>query len=419
MVRKKSNKKNVVAKKPNTPKVEQGPRVLTPVQAKFFTVIFLLSTLMLGWVLWPFGQFLILAFLLAGIFTPIYNWLSRWVSSWMASCLTCGLITLIVFIPLTFCAGALSSEALNLYHLGKDSNVLLKLPQVIQNNTWVQQVQEILVGYGVNFEPPDIAELVSNISKTVGMFIYNQASAWAANIMSFAWQFCILILVVFFLLIEMDKLVAFLTKLSPLPDNQNRLLMHKFMQIAGVILVGNGLSGLFQGTLGGIFFALLGLKSPVLWGAVMAVVAFLPIFGIGLVLLPTAIILLLNGLVTKALITVLFYVVLSFSVEYLVKPKFVGSQVNMHTLLVFLAIIGGMSLFGVLGIIYGPLIVTAFLTLSDMYLNEYSVVLNNGAATAHGSLGRVGVSASSGPVNVDSPAVTSTEGDSSMKGNST
>jgi hypothetical protein len=102
-----------------------------------------------------------------------------------------------------------------------------------------------------------------------------------------------------------------------------------------------------------------------------------------------------------------------------VKPKFVGSQVNMHTLLVFLAIIGGMSLFGVLGIIYGPLIVTAFLTLSDMYLSEYSGVLNNGAATAHGSLGRVGVSASSGPVNVDSPAVTSTEGDSSMKGNST
>ncbi len=353
-------------------------RMLTPVQAKFFTFVFLLSTLMLGWILWPFGQFLILAFLLAGIFRPIYNWLNRWISEWMASCLTCGLITLIVFIPLTFCAGALSSEALNLYHIGKDSNVLLKLAQVIQNNTWVQQLQEVLAEYGVNFEPPDIAELVSNMSKTVGMFIYGKASAWAANIMNFAWQFCILILVVFFLLIEMEKLMDFLTKLSPLPDDQDRLLMHKFMEISGVILVGNGLSGLFQGTLGGFFFVLMGLKSPVLWGAVMAVLAFLPIFGIGLILVPTAFILLLNGLVVKAVVTLVFYIFLSFSVEYLVKPKFVGSQVKMHTLLVFLAIIGGMSLFGVLGIIYGPLIVTAFLTLSDMYLHEYQVVLDKG-----------------------------------------
>ncbi len=372
----KTKKKHPVKPSDVKQDLKQVSRQLTPVQAKFFVVVFLLSTLMLGWVLWPFGQFLILAFLLAGIFRPIYTWLTQWVSPWMASCLTCGLITLIVFVPLTFCVGALSSEALNLYHLGKDSNLLLKLPQVIQNNSLFQQAQELLNEYGVNFEPPDIAAMVSEASKTAGMFIYNQASAWAANIMSFAWQFCVLILVVYFLLIEMDKLIDFLKKLSPLPDDQDELLMHKFMEISGVILVGNGLSGVFQGTIGGIFFAILGLKSPVLWGAVMAVMAFLPIFGIGLVLLPTAVILLLSGAVGSAVFTIVFYMVLSFSVEYLVKPKFVGSQVRMHTLLVFLAIIGGMSLFGVLGIIYGPLIVTAFLTLSDMYLHEYMAVID-------------------------------------------
>ena len=57
--------------------------------------------------------------------------------------------------------------------------------------------------------------------------------------------------------------------------------------------------------------------------------------------------------------------------EYLLKPKLVGDQVKMHTLLVFLSIIGGLSVYGVLGIIYGPLIVTAFLTLSDIYLEKY------------------------------------------------
>jgi predicted PurR-regulated permease PerM len=66
-----------------------------------------------------------------------------------------------------------------------------------------------------------------------------------------------------------------------------------------------------------------------------------------------------------------FYLVLSLTMEYVFKPKLVGDQVKMHTLLVFLSIIGGLNAYGVLGIIYGPLIVTAFLTLSDIYLNKY------------------------------------------------
>jgi predicted PurR-regulated permease PerM len=349
---------------------------IKPIQARYFSVVFLISILLLGWVLWPFWQLLVLAFLLAGIFRPIYNWLGKWVSPWMASILTCGLIVLIVFVPLTFCIGALSSEALNMYHLGKDSNLIIKFQHSIQNNTLVGQAQEVLAGFGVNFEPTDITGLFSDLTKMSGLFIYNQASAWAANIMSFALQFCFLILVIFFLLIEMEKLIQFITRLSPLPDDQDDLLMKKFMEISGVILVGNGISGLFQGVMGGIFFALLGINSPVLWGGIMAVLAFLPIFGIGLVLLPASAFLLLNGSLGQAVTTLVFYVILSFSVEYLLKPKFVGSHIKMHTLLVFLAIIGGMAMFGVLGIIYGPLIVTAFLTLSEIYLKEYRPGLN-------------------------------------------
>ena len=346
-------------------------KTINPTQARYFFLIFILAILLLGWVLWPFWQLLILAFLLAGIFRPIFCWLNRWCASWLASVLTCLLIILIVFIPLTFCIGVLSSETLNLYHLGKDSNLLIKIQQFIQNNTLVHEVQDVLAQFGINFEPGDVTVLLSDLTKTTSLFVYSKASAWAANIMSFVLQFCILILVVFFLLIEMERLIAFLTRLSPLPDEQDALLMKKFMEIAGAILVGNGISGLFQGILGGSLFAILGLKSPVLWGGVMAILAFLPIFGIGLVLLPTACILLLNGNFSQALITFIFYVLLSFSVEYLLKPKFVGSHIKMHTLLVFLAILGGMSMFGVLGIIYGPLIVTAFLTLADIYIKEY------------------------------------------------
>lgn len=348
---------------------EKGP--LNKSQARFFFVIFTISILLLGWVLWPFWQLLILAFLLAGIFRPIYSWLLRWMSPWLASLLACGLIVLIVFVPLTFCIGALSTETLNLYQFIKNTNLLLRLQEFLQNNTLMREAQGVLAGLGVNFDPTDLTGTVSKIAGTLGLTIYNQASVWAGNIMSFVLDFCILILVVFFLLIDIDQLLLFMMKLSPLPNDQDELLLKKFMEISGAILVVNCISGLFQGVLGGVFFSLMGLKSPVLWGSVMAVLAFLPIFGIGLVLIPAAILLLLGGYIGKAVFTIIFYILLSFTVEYLLKPKFVGDQVRMHALLVFLAIIGGMSVFGVLGIIYGPLIVTGFLTLSNLYTNVY------------------------------------------------
>jgi predicted PurR-regulated permease PerM len=344
---------------------------LNPVQARFFSVIFILSLLLLGWVLWPFWQLLIFAFLLAGIFRPLYAWLRRWISPWLASLLTCILIVLIVFVPLTFCIIALSTETLNLYQLVKDTNLLIKLQQFLQNNTLALEVQGILAGLGINFGPGDLTGTLSGVAGRVGLFLYSQASFWAGNIMSFVLQFIVLIMVAYFLLIDMERLLRFLMRLSPLPQAQNDLLLRKFMDIAGAILVVNGISGLLPGVLAGAYFALLGLPSPILWGSVMAVLAFLPIFGIGLILVPTSFIFLVGGHMFLALGTLVFYMFLSYSVEYLLKPKLVGNRVQMHMLLVFLAILGGMALFGFLGIIYGPLIATAFLTLSELYLTVY------------------------------------------------
>jgi predicted PurR-regulated permease PerM len=341
-------------------------------QSKYFTTVFLLSILLLGVVLSPFWHLLILAFLAAGIFRPVYHWLNRWISPWLASSLTCALIALIIFVPLTFCITALSSEALSVYQLGRDSNLLLKVQQAIQESRRVAEAQEMLKDMGINFQPSDITQIVSDLSKDAGLFLYGKASAWAANIMSFVFQFCFLILMIYFLLIDMEQLIQFLIRLSPLPDDQDELLLKKFEEIAGVVLVGNGISGVVQGVLGGILFAVLDISSPVLWGGVMGILAFLPIVGIGTVLAPTAVLLLFNGETGQAAAVFTFYIVVAALVEYLFKPKFVGSQIKMHTLLVFLAILGGMSMFGVLGIIYGPLIVTAFLTLTEIYFREYA-----------------------------------------------
>jgi predicted PurR-regulated permease PerM len=342
-----------------------------PIQRITFALFFLMALLMLGLVLWPFWNQLFLAFFLATIFHPAYSRLSSKTRPWVAAALTCTLITLCVFLPLVYCVISISAEIPAVIQLGRKNDIFLILQQTLQNNTLISRAGTFLADFGINFEVAGIPDLITRLLTSTGLFVSRQVSAWAADVMRFFLQFCILIVCIYFLLIEYHKLTGFLHKLSPLPESQNKLLIDKFSSIAGTILVGNGLSGIIQGVLGGLFFTAMGLVSPVLWGVVMGTLAFLPILGVGLVLLPTALILFLKGKIWQAIVTLCFYLFLTVFIEYMFKPKFVGAQAQLPPLLVLLSIIGGMSLSGVMGIIYGPVAVTAFLTLTDMYVLEY------------------------------------------------
>jgi len=343
----------------------------SPMVLKYFIILFVLSILLMGRLLWPFLSIMVLSFLLAGIFQPVYNLLTRKFSPAFASLVTCFLIIVVVFVPLMIFIGALSKEALNLYQMGKNANIGAGLKTMLHENPYLVRLQEILTGLGISLDPAEVSKLLSNVASRVGLFLFNQASSWAANVMLFLFDFFIMIITIYFLLIDQEKLIDFFLRLSPLPDNQERQLIDKFKEITGAVLIGNGVCGLLQGILGGGAMVMAGFGKPILWGGMMTILAFLPVFGIGLVLIPAGLVLFIQGHPGMAVAMLLFYGFLSLSVEYLLKPKLVSRQVKMHTLLVFLAIMGGLNLFGFLGIIYGPLIVSAFLTMTEIYLLNY------------------------------------------------
>lgn len=355
----------------NEKELQIGNQIPNSNGTKYFLLVFVVSIFFFGRILWPFWSILVLAFILSNLFRPTYSLLSRKVPESVASVFTCLLIIAIVIIPLLFFIFALTDEALNLLSWGRDSRVGLKLQLWLQESPLILQLQEQLQDVGFSFNPTQVTDSFTYLVKKGGLLLYNQASGWAANVMQFLFLFFIMIVIIFFLFIDQPKLIEYMVRLSPLPEDENHLLINRFHEIANAILKGNGICGLIQGILGGTVFSIMGLNSPLLWGSVMAILAFLPIFGIGLVLIPASVYLLISDRMSAGIFLFVFYMVLSFSIEYFVKPKMVGTQVEMHTLLVFLAIIGGLSVYGVLGIIYGPLIITAFLTLSDIYLRRY------------------------------------------------
>lgn len=271
--------------------------------------------------------------------------------------------------------GILSKEAHDLYISAKSALLNDQLKDLISNSGLLEKANLVLTHFNIELTGEALNKAISEIGKIVGLFLYEQARSIAANTLAFFVNIFLMLLVVYFLLIDGNKLISFITDLSPLPKEQDEKLIRKFKDMAGAVLIGNGLGGLIQGILGGTVFMLFGLKSPFLWGVIMALLAFLPIIGIGVVFIPAAIYLFLKGQIASAIFFVIFYIILSGGIEYIFKPKIVGQRVKMHTLLVFFSIIGGLKLFGILGIIYGPLIVTAFLTLTDIYHASYQKLL--------------------------------------------
>jgi len=342
----------------------------------FFLICFLISTYMLGRLIWPFLSIIIMAAVLTGIFHPVFRFfnIKDKINANFASFLTCLLIFLILFIPIIFFVGILSKEAYSLYHAAKGAVLSDQINDLLQNSRILDKANVWLGRFNIHLTGAELNKAISETGKVVGLFLYEQAMAIASNTLIFLLDFFLMLLVIFFLLIDGGRLIKFITGLSPLPKEQSEILIDKFNEIAGAILLGNGLGGLIQGIAGGLVFWIFGLPSALLWGVVMGFLAFLPIIGIGAVFIPTAIYFFLIGRIGAGLFFIIFYLLLSGIIEYLFKPKLVGHRVKMHTLLVFFAIIGGMKMFGILGIIYGPLVVSVFITLSEIYQTNYQAL---------------------------------------------
>jgi len=184
-------------------------------------------------------------------------------------------------------------------------------------------------------------------------------------------HFFLMMMVIFYLFRDGMRLKDYLTQLIPVPEMQLEKIVKKFHEMGKALIVGNGLCGIIQGILGGFGFFIFGLHSPFLWGTVIAFMAFLPVIGASVVFIPAAAILIIQGELWLGISYLIYNMFYSSIIEYMIKPRLIGKGMQMNSFLVFIGIIGGIKLFGIIGIVYGPLIITIFLTLAEIYRLEY------------------------------------------------
>lgn len=217
----------------------------------FFLALFLVSIYLLGRLLMPFVSVLILAAVVTGMFKPVYLRLHRNARPGLASFATCCLIFIVLFIPIVFFVTTLASEAYGLYQMGRNAVISEQVKSLLAGSQALDKVNQLLSGFDYQITGDELNRALSETGKVVGLFLYQQAQAIASNILNFLVYFFFMLLIIFYLLIDGDRLIAFIVDLSPLPDDQDEKLILKFKDMAGAVLIGNGLCGLIQGVIGG------------------------------------------------------------------------------------------------------------------------------------------------------------------------
>jgi predicted PurR-regulated permease PerM len=315
-----------------------------------------------------------MALLIASVFYPVFLWVKKlFKDREIAASLFMSLfILLVLIIPVGWFISTLSNEALEFYDTTRSAVSLKKIQQVLESDSiWAQRVRKIGKMTGMEFSPETLETLTASVGKEVGLFLYNQGRSMASNLFSLLVHFFLMMMTIYYLFRDGMRLKDYIARLLPVPKEQMEKVVGTFQEMGRAIIIGNGLSGIVQGVLGGCGFFIFGLSSPFLWGTVIAFMAFLPIIGASIVFIPAAVILMLHGNVGAGVGFLIYNISYSSIIEYLIKPRLIGQGMQMNSLLVFIGIIGGIKLFGILGIIYGPLIITIFLTLAEIYRLEY------------------------------------------------
>ena len=354
-----------------TPRSRFGKEAIAPY---FFVVLFGLALLAVGYLLLPFLGDMVIAFLFVILLTPLYARLSRVLGNRgvLASGLVVVGLALVCSLPIFLIASALlrdiSEASVSFSNAGRSLAVRAIAGR---NGVIMSGISTLASRIGVTVAPEWVEQALLDAGKSLTQYLATRANAFVSSTLATSLHVVITLFSIFYLFIHGEKLRTFLYRLSPLKDDENQIFINKLGEVGRAILVGSGTASSLQGLIAGIAWVIVGLPSPVLWGILMAIAAFLPLVGIAAVVVPAAIYLWVEGRPLAAVIFFVFCMGQSFFFEYALKPRLMGSSMRMNNLLVFLSLLGGIMGFGVTGLVYGPLIMTLFLALVQLYQTRY------------------------------------------------
>ncbi len=353
-----------------TPPDEQPKTPFSNTWSRWFFAACILFVLYLAYHLMdPFLVQVFLAVVLVVVAMPLYEATLNLMGGHrtLASAIACILLIIIFAIPFFLVTSLLTAQALELYTTVSKLLANDKLETTFREGLGrlgpvIEQLQEKL---GISHA--DVLQQVGNLVRKISSLLYENFTGLLKGVTNLVIGVALVFFITFYLFMDGAQLAAKVLSLSPLPRAMNSQIMDDMLRTLRATLKGSVVLAFINGTKSGLALLVFGEPNDLFWGTDMVFASVVPIVGTALVWVPGGLYLMIVGDYGQATGVMIWCLIVSLACDNWLRPKLIGGQADLHPLLTFFAVLGGISYFGLVGLILGPLVLAVLLSLIEVY----------------------------------------------------
>lgn len=348
--------------------------------ALFYGILIVLAYLVFL-VFQPFLAALAWAIVLVVVAYPVYARLAkRWGRTLAATTSTLG-VTLIIIVPTLLVTGAFIRQGVEAVQL---------VQQQIQSGhfSWVNDLWLRIQERFPDANPGDLTTVVHRYADAAAGYLAARVGTVLRNTAIFLFHLTVVILAMFYLFRDGDAIVARLREVLPFEKTHRDRMIDETRELIFASVTSSLVAAVAHGVLGGLAFGLTGIHAPIFWGVMMGFFSLVPLVGSALIWVPAAISLMVNGHIGLGIVLMIFCSVIVGLVDNIIRPWMISGRAQMGGLVVFISVLGGISVFGMLGVVLGPIVVAAGASMLDLYAPG-AVVRNTKSKAGGNKLGGV------------------------------
>jgi len=309
----------------------------------------------------PFLSALAWAAILATFFYPMHKRLAKSLSSVKASVTSTLAVTVLLIVPAILVTTLFVREAVSISRGVQHSIIEQHAPVIAKSWAWIAHHVP-----GMDRNTDIFEALEQGIEKEAG-FLAERIGTILKNIAAFLFDLFVMIFAMFYFFRDAEEILGAVRSILPFDAAHKDAMITQVQELISASVITSLVVAAIQGALGGLGFALVGLPAPVFWGVLMAFFSLIPVVGSGLIFVPAALWLGFTGHWGRGVLLVAICAGVSTIVDNVLRPLLLGGRTELSGLLIFISVVGGVNLFGMLGLVLGPILVAIAAGVLNVY----------------------------------------------------
>jgi predicted PurR-regulated permease PerM len=325
-----------------------------------------------------------LAVVVTGLFHPLYRGILKRTGNrrTISAFLCCLFIILGFLIPVYIIGDLVAREAMEIYESAEADVRRFINAFESGESQWLNTLRESRIVTIFGLDQVDWQATIEDILKNSASMLGSVINIATRETFMLFIHIFILLFAMYYFFKDGESIIQRVKYLIPLDEHYEDEIMRKFAEMSRATVKGVLVIAIIKGVLGGLTFWIFGVTGPILWGVVMIILSIIPLVGVWLVMVPAGIVMIIMGDVWQGITVILIGVVFIGNIDNVLNPILVGRDTGMHELLIFLSTIGGLSVFGIMGFLVGPMIASMLVTLLHVYGIEFREQLEGSSDTS-------------------------------------